>query len=219
MAGPPKAKANVFFGLDVTFSREPSIVAAREATAKMFQSIQSIGSLAVKLGYFRGFTECKVSPQWIQDPDKLTALMRQLDCVGGETQIRRLVEHVVNEPHSMKIDAMVYIGDNCEDDVDLLMAKVGLVALRGVPILVFHEVRDDDSRARTAEPVFRQMAELTKGHYCQFNGNSAAVLKEVLENMIAFRMRGRAGLDALAKPTTPQGKQLAAKLMQLPPPR
>jgi hypothetical protein len=213
----PKAEASILFGLDVTASREDTIEQARHATAAMFANIQSLGSLAVKLAYYRDSDECKASG-WLDRVERVTDLMRKLKCIAGATQIERLLNVALNETDGKKIDAVVFIGDHCEENPDVLIDKAATLGAKGIPLIVFHEVSAHDPSAQQAAPVFRQMADASRGHYCEFNNNSGLVLRELLENLVAFKMRGKAGLDAIPAPTTPQARKLAAVLLRLPPP-
>src|ERR1022692_659450 len=55
----------LIFGLDLTGSREASLHQARIATSAMFATMKAIGTVAVKLGYYRG-DECKAGA-WKHD--------------------------------------------------------------------------------------------------------------------------------------------------------
>src|ERR1700678_3521088 len=85
-ASSPKREARLIFGLDLTASREWSLDQARLATAGMFAAIQDIGSVAVKLVYYRGTNECRESP-WYGNMDLLCRSMMGLACKCGGTQI------------------------------------------------------------------------------------------------------------------------------------
>ena len=63
-----------------------------------------------------------------------------------------------------KVNALVYVGDSMEEDVDALCARAGELALLGVPVFLFQEGAD-----ATAARAFREIARLTKGAYCRFD--------------------------------------------------
>src|ERR1017187_188391 len=81
----PKLVARLAFLLDLTGSRSASLRNARIATADMFDTIKAIGSVAVKMIYFRGARECKASP-WESDPAVVSQTMQRLSCATGATQ-------------------------------------------------------------------------------------------------------------------------------------
>jgi hypothetical protein len=81
----PVRSGRLIFGLDLTGSRTASLKSARQATAAMFDTIKAIGSIAVKLIYYRG-DECRAS-KWHDDPHVISESMRRLSCEVGMTQI------------------------------------------------------------------------------------------------------------------------------------
>ena len=68
------AAGRLIFGLDLTGSREPSLRQARFATAAMFDAIKAVGTVTMKLVYYRGTNECRES-QWYDDPSTLSRSM------------------------------------------------------------------------------------------------------------------------------------------------
>ncbi len=112
-------RGRLIFAMDATMSRQPSWDLALELQADMFKAVKAVGGLDVQLVYFRGFNECQAS-KWVGDPDALARLMRQVSCAGGFTQISKVLSHARRESETAKVNALVYVGDCMEEDVDRL---------------------------------------------------------------------------------------------------
>jgi hypothetical protein len=205
----PPRKGRLVMIIDLTGSREPSLEEARKATAAMIDTIKAVGAIAVKLIYFRGDNECKASP-WHDHPDILRHSMQGLSCKTGGTQIARALRVVLAEKET--VSGVVYIGDCCEDEPEELDALAQALGARSVPLYMFHEIGSLEAR-----PVFRGMAEASKGVYVEFRPDAGKVLREILANVAAFVTAGPAGVRQIAAmSTTPEARQLQARLL-LPP--
>ena len=172
-------------------SRQPTWDMALALQVDMFTAVKAIGGLDVQLVYFRGAGECRAS-KWVSDPDALSALMTQVTCAGGYTQIRKVISHARAEAARGPVSALVYVGDCMEEDIDDLCGRAGELALLGVPVFLFQEGFD-----LRAERAFREIARLTKGAYCRFDAGSAAQLKELLAAVAVYAAGGRKALAAL----------------------
>jgi hypothetical protein len=106
-------------------------------------------------------------------------------CVGGETQIERVLAHAIRETGKRRVNALVFVGDAMEENVDRLCRLAGELGLLGVPIFVFHEGRDPKAAA-----AFRQIANLSRGAYLSFDMASAARLKELLAAVAVYAAGG-----------------------------
>ena len=84
--------------------------------------------------------------------------MTRIDCRGGNTQIGKVLAHALKETAAAKVNALVYIGDAMEENIDDLADKAGSLGLHGVPVFVFQEGRDSG-----AEKAFKEIARLSKG--------------------------------------------------------
>ena len=155
----------------------------------MFQVTRDLGGLDVQLAFFRGFGEFKVS-KWTGDTHDLTRLMTGVGCLAGETQIGKLLKHAVNETRKRRINALVYVGDSFEEDVDALGRTAGELGLLGVPVFMFHEGEDPIARFG-----FQQIAKLSGGAYCSFDAASADTLKELLAAVAVYAAGGRRALE------------------------
>jgi len=184
-------RGRLVFAMDATMSRQPTWDMALALQAEMFKVVKAIGGLDVQLMYFRGNSECRAS-RWVSDPDALAHLMTRVTCAGGFTQIRKVLSHAREEAGKKPINALVYVGDCMEEDVDELCGRAGELALLGVPVFLFQEGSD-----AKAEKAFREIARLTKGAYCRFDAGSAAQLKDLLSAVAVYAAGGRKALAAL----------------------
>ncbi|ODT76414.1 MAG: hypothetical protein ABS76_31120 [Pelagibacterium sp. SCN 64-44] len=193
MARPRSSEAGrLLFAMDATMSRQPTWDLACSLQAEMFRAIPSDGALEVQLLYFRGLGECQAS-KWVANAGSLARLMSGIDCRGGNTQIGKVLGHARAEHTKKRINAMVYVGDAIEENVDALAAKAGQLGLLGCPIFIFQEGTD----ARV-EAAFREFARLTKGAYARFDASAPGQLADLLKAVAAYASGGRAQLQLQA---------------------
>jgi hypothetical protein len=185
-------RGRLIFALDATMSRQPTWDTACRLQADMFLEAQAIGGLDVQLLYFRGLNECRAS-RWVSEPAALAALMEKIDCRGGHTQIRKVLAHARAETEASKVQALVYVGDAMEEGIDDLCAKAGELGLRGVPAFMFQEGHD-----AAAEQAYREIARLSRGAYCRFDGGAVNELRELLRAVAAYASGGMKALDDLS---------------------
>jgi hypothetical protein len=204
----------LLFGVDLTSSRQPSFNQAQRAMTAMFETIKTIGAIAVKLIYFRGMNECRES-KWYDDPRILIESMRRLSCDAGITQIARLLSLALSEEG--QVSGLVFVGDHCEDGADAVLTLAEKLGQRSMPIFVFHECADDDHASLLAKPIFKGMAEVSGGVYVEFKLNSSDVLRELLIGMGAFVTGGCEGLSQIPRPQTQEARQLQSRLLLLGP--
>ena len=190
--GPAKAGhgGRLIFAMDATMSRQPTWDMALALQADMFHAVSAVGGLDVQLVYFRGAGECRAS-KWVSDPDALAGLMTRVACAGGYTQIGKVLSHAHSQAAMRPIDALVYVGDCMEEEIDDLCGRAGELALRKVPVFLFQEGTD-----QRAERAFREIARLTRGAYCRFDAGSAAQLKALLSAVAVYATGGRKALAA-----------------------
>lgn len=180
------------FALDATMSRQPTWDLACSLQARMFEVAAGTGGLAVQLVYFRGLMECRASG-WVGEPQRLTGLMSRISCEGGQTQIRRVLEHVRDEARAVPIRAFVFVGDAMEEDVDALSGLAGELGLRGIRGFLFQEGHDP-----AASSAFAMMARLTGGAHARFDVNAPGSLLDLLRGAAAYASGGREALFRLA---------------------
>jgi hypothetical protein len=208
----PVRTGRLLFGLDLTGSRSASLKSARRATAAMFDTIKAIGSIAVKLIYYRDVDECRAT-KWHDDPQVLSDSMRRLSCEFGGTQIARLLKLALAEKE--KVSGLVFIGDHCEDGAYELALLAEQLGKKAIPVFVFHECADNDQHSVNAKPVFKRLAELSGGVYCEFRPESDVILRELLLNVAAFTTAGHGGVSQIAPAQTTEGRQLQSRLLLL----
>ena len=192
-AGASGTRGRVIFAMDATASREASWDQASNLQAEMFQETAAKGGLEVQLAYFRGFGEFNVS-NWTNEPQDLLSIMTAVSCRAGETQIKKVLLHTLAETKKHSVDALIFIGDSMEEDIDRLGAVSGELGLLGVPAFIFQEGNNS-----IAEFAFRQISKLTNGAYCRLDGNSAQTLRQLLRAVANYAVGGRLLLEDMAK--------------------
>src|SRR6516165_12466079 len=170
---PTGGRGRLIFAMDATMSRQPTWDLALGLQAEMFRAVKEVGCLDVQLVHFRGYGETRAS-KWVGDPEDLARLMTQVSCQGGYTQIRKVLTHACRESERGKLNAVVYVGDCMEENIDELSQRAGVLGLLGTPMFLFQEGRDPK-----AEQAFKEIARLTRGAYCHFDAGSARQLREL----------------------------------------
>jgi hypothetical protein len=191
-------EGRLIFAMDATMSRQPTWDSALSIQGQMFMAAKGLN---VQLVYFRGFNECKAS-RWVENPEALANLMTKVDCRGGNTQIGRVLTHIKNAAAKSKINAVIFVGDACEENIDNLCQSAGEIGLLGVPLFMFQEGTDG-----TAEKAFREVSKLTRGAYFRLDRASPKILAELLGAVAAYAAGGKKALER-------QGGQAARALLQ-----
>lgn len=194
-------EGRLVFAMDATMSRQPTWDSALSIQGQMFLEAKKAGGLSVQLVYFRGFNECKAS-RWVADPEALANLMTKVDCRGGNTQIARILSHAKAEASKAKVNAVIFVGDACEENIDSLCQTAGEIGLLGLPMFMFQEGSDV-----VAERAFREIAKLTRGAYFKLDAASPKVLAELLGAVAAYATGGKQALES-------KGTQTARALLQ-----
>lgn len=190
---PQGGRGRLVFAMDATASRRPTWDEAQGIQADMFQATAGLGGLDIQLVFFRGQGECRASG-WVSETRTLLRLMRQVECVGGYTQIERVLRHTLAEAREQKVNALVYVGDCMEEDADEVAMRAGELGLLGVPIFAFQEGEEP-----LAQACFRDMARLTRGAYCAFDRSSAAKLRDLLSAVAVYAAGGIRALEDYAR--------------------
>ncbi|RUT28599.1 VWA domain-containing protein [Arsenicitalea aurantiaca] len=188
-AGGTAGRGRLLFALDATMSRQPTWDLACSLQGEMFKTLAETQALSVQLLYFRGLGECRAS-KWVADPNALARLMSGIDCRGGHTQIGKVFSHARAEHGRQRINAIVYVGDAMEEDVDALSHKAGELGLLGCPIFIFQE-----GHVPGVEPAFREFARLSKGAYARFDASAPDQLASLLRAVAAYAAGGRNSLQ------------------------
>lgn len=182
-------RGRLLFAMDATASREPTWDRAARIQGEMFEATARIGGLDVQLVFYRGFNECRASP-WMSSAADLLKRMTLVRCRAGQTQIGRVLAHAARENGRARVNAVVFVGDCFEEDLDHVAQTAGELGLAGVPVFIFHE--GDDAVARRA---FQSIARLSGGACCRFDSSSAAELADLLRAVAVFAAGGRPALE------------------------
>ena len=182
------SRGRLLFAMDATASREPSWDTACQIQGDMFAQTATLGGLDVQLAYYRGYKDFRATP-WVSTSADLLPYMTKVRCLGGQTQVERLLRYAVRETAKQRINALVFVGDCLEEDVDRVCTVAGELGMLGVPCFLFHEGLEP-----TASRAFKQIATLTRGAYCRFDANSAAQLRDLLAAVAVYAAGGRKAL-------------------------
>ena len=185
-AGP---RGRLIFALDATASRQPTWDQACMIQAQMFQAVGQMGGLDVQLVYYRGFHEFEAFP-WLDNAAALTQRMTGVFCLGGRTQIARVLKHAIAETKGKRVNALVFVGDCMEEPADNLCHMSGQLGVLGLPIFLFHEGREP-----LAAATFQQLARISGGAYCPFDAGSAHQLTELLRAVAVYAAGGLKALQ------------------------
>jgi len=181
-------RGRLVFAMDATASREPTWDRACHIQSEMFTETAALGGLEVQLVYYRGFGECRAS-RWAGNAQDLLRFMTSVRCLGGQTQIRKVLSHAIKETGKRKVNAIIFVGDAVEEDIDRLCHLAGELGLLGVPVFLFHEGGDPVVRR-----AFQQIARLSGGAYCPFDAGSAQQLRDLLSAVAVYAAGGRQAL-------------------------
>lgn len=186
-------RGRLIFALDATASRQPTWDRACQLQGDMFRETAGLGGLEIQLCFYRGYGEFSFSP-WYTRSAELLKRMTSVFCLGGLTQISKVLRHTIKETKKRKVQALVFIGDCMEENVDALSHLAGQLGILGVPVFLFHEGND-----RAAVRAFQQIARLSNGACCPFDSDSASQLKELLGAVAVFAAGGRRALEDFSK--------------------
>lgn len=182
--------SRLIFALDATASRQPTWDTACHLQAEMFSAA---AGLQVQLCWYRGIGDFAAAP-WCSNADALIQQMNKVYCVGGHTQIGRVLNHAVQESRKLRIHSLVFVGDCMEEDPRQLYERADQLKMLGIPVFMFHEGGEP-----YAAGVFREIAALSGGAYCPFDLSAAEQLKQLLRGVAAFSTGGIPALQQLAQ--------------------
>ena len=199
---PEGGRGRLIFAMDATASREPTWDRACQVQGQMFLETEALGGLDVQLVYYRGFGECRAS-RWVGKPADLVQLMTGVFCLAGQTQIRKVLSHAVAETRRKRVNALVFVGDCCEEPIDPLGRLAGELGMLGVRAFLFQEGHNAE-----AERAFRHIARLTNGAHCRFDSGSPRQLRDLLGAVAAYAAGGRRALADLSRRSGDAGVRL-----------
>ena len=196
----------LIFSLDATSSRSSTWDLATHIQSRMFIEAERVGNLDVQLVYYRGFDQCRFS-KWTSSSEKLKDLMNAVSVRAGRTQISKILKHTLNENKRKRINALIFVGDSLEEELDELSYLSGQLGVYGVPIFIFHEGCDEQ-----VSNSFKYLAKLSKGAYFPFDNSSPNKLKDLLG---AIGVYATGGLDALIDNEIALGSNVKNLIKQL----
>ncbi len=203
---PSSSRGRLIFALDATASRQMTWDHACHIQSMMFEEAGRVGGLDIQLIFFRGFRECKAS-SWVSDAGHLLRLMTSVQCLAGATQIKKVFKRALKETVGKRVNALVFVGDAMEEDVDAVGHLAGQLGLHGVPCFMFHEGGDP-----IVANVYRQVAKLSGGAYCPFDEGSAQQLKDLLSAVAVFAAGGRKALSDFSRASKGASVKLLSQL-------
>jgi hypothetical protein len=186
-------RGRLIFALDATMSRQATWDMAQGVQGRMFATAAAHGGLDVQLVYYRGFSECKAS-RFVAGGQSLASLMTKIGVGAGQTQIEKVLRHVLEETRKTPVRALVFVGDAMEERLDVLAGLAAEIGLLGVKAFLFQEGRDS-----IAEQAFRKIAQLTGGAYATFDVSSPERLIALLTAAAAYAAGGRCALEFEAR--------------------
>jgi hypothetical protein len=189
-SSPALPRGRLMFALDATASREPTWAIARDLQAKMFKEAAPIGKLDVQLVFYGG-DQCRAS-KWASSGEQLAQLMGKITCDAGSTQIGRVLDHALRENEKAALQALVFIGDAMEEQIDALAGLAGKLGTQGVPIFIFQEGRDAAVRR-----AFRLLALKSGGAYFEFNPDQPRAVEQLSEQLNAVARLAVGDVEAL----------------------
>ena len=93
-----------------------------------------------------------------------------------------------------KVDALVLVGDACEENIDQVCDLAGQMGVRNLPAFTFHEGHDvEGSRA------FAEISRLSGGVSSAFDSSSPEILRRLLAEVAVFAVGGRKELNRFQK--------------------
>ena len=201
-------RGRLMFAMDATASREPTWDRACQIQGEMFTETAALGGLDIQLCYYRGYGEFEASP-WLSSADDLLQCMTSVSCRGGYTQIEKVLRQAIEQTRQKKVQALVFVGDCMEEDIDHLCHLAGELGMLGVPAFLFHEGAEP-----AAQRAFKEIARLTRGAYCAFDANSAGQLRDLLSAVAVYAAGGHKALQNFSQDRSEVVRQLTRQLGQ-----
>jgi hypothetical protein len=189
LAAKNASSGRLIFGLDATASREEMWSRAIELQSGMFDAVSQVGGLEIQLVFYHG-TTCH-SSQWMTNAKALEQSMRKIQCIGGFTQIKKILDHACRAHDRAPLSTLVFVGDAAEEPIDSLCASANALGSRGVRALMFLEGNSDE-----AEKAFRAIVKATNGAFARFSPESAKELGDLLRAAAAYAAGGLKALES-----------------------
>lgn len=207
----PLAKAagergRLIFAMDATASRQPTWDQACQLQGEMFTETAKLGGLDIQLVYYRGYGDFVACP-WSTRSEDLLKYMHQSHCIGGTTQIEKVLRHTIDESQNRTVNALVFVGDCVEEHIDRLSNLAGQLGIHGIPAFMFQEGREP-----MAQRAFMEISRLSGGAYCHFDSGSAQQLRDLLSAVAVYAAGGRKALERLGQNRKGVARQLTQQI-------
>ena len=196
----------LMFAMDATASRQAMWDKTCHLQVEMFNATSSLQNLSVQICYYRGYQEFTAS-SWLHSSEAVRKKMCSVSCLGGHTQIHRLLTHALSETKSKKVNTLVFVGDALEEPIDRLCHLAGQLGILKVPVFIFQEGSDPHVRQG-----FQQIAHLSGGAYATFDSSSAEELGVLLGAAAAYASGGKKVLEQFSLQHSNKVKQLSHQL-------
>jgi hypothetical protein len=189
---PTLPRGRMIFALDATASRAATWAVACKVQAEMFREAAPIGKLDVKLVFYGG-DYCRKT-EWVSSGEELARLMNKVHCKAGYTQIGRVLAHALRETEEAPVQALVFIGDAMEEQIEELAAMAGELGARDLPIFIYQEGRD-----AAVQKAFRLLALKSGGQYFEFNPETSRAVEQLSEQLGAVARLAMGDTEALER--------------------
>jgi len=186
-------RGRLVFAMDATASRQPTWDQACQLQGEMFTETAKLGGLDIQLVYYRGYGDFVACP-WSTRSEDLLKYMHQSHCIGGTTQIEKVLSHTLAESANRSVNALVFVGDCVEEHIDKLSNLAGQLGIHGIPAFMFQEGREP-----MAQRVFMEISKLSGGAYCHFDSGSAQQLRDLLGAVAVYAAGGSKALERLGQ--------------------
>jgi hypothetical protein len=192
-AASASGRGRLIFALDATMNRQATWDVAQSVQGRMFATAAAYGGLDVQFVYFRGFSECKAS-RFMSGAQSFASLMSKSGVGAGQTQIEKVLAHVLAETRKTPVRALVFVGDAMEERLDVLAGLAAELGRLGVKTFLFQEGRDS-----VAEQAFRKIAQLTGGAYAAYDLSAPERLVALFSAAASYAAGGRRALEYEAR--------------------
>ena len=206
----PGKACRLIFAMDASASRQPMWDSACHLQVEMFNATTAQQNLSVQVCYYRAYQEFTTSP-WLHNSEAVREKMCSVSCLGGYTQIHKVLSHTLLETKNNKVQALVFVGDAMEEDLDKLCQLAGKLGILKIPVFIFQE--GSDPKVRQA---FQQIAHLSGGAYAAFDASSAKELGALLGAAAAYASGGKKALEQFSLSQSSKVKQLVHQITQAP---
>jgi hypothetical protein len=186
-------RGRLIFAFDATMSRQAAWDIAQSVQGRMFATAAAHGGIEVQFVYYRGFSECQAS-RFVAGRQSLASLKTKIGGGAGQTQIEKVLRHVLDEARKAPVRALVFVGDAMDEQLDVLAGLAAELGRLGVKTFLFQEGRDS-----VAEQAFRKIAQLTGGAYATFDLSAPERLVALLSAAAAYAAGGRRALEFEAR--------------------